>query len=464
MIHLPSPASLASSLILGTIIISLLASSPCSGQPGSPVALGHQQDGKGVLTLQEGLALVTERNRLIQIASWGKEISSDDVLLARSRYYPIVSASASETIQAYQPGIILSPSAQVRTQDKNYFAYGLSVYQTLYDFGARSSLYEASRASYEATAFDVERIRNLVALDFVTAYFDLLETERLITVIVNEIEGLRSHRDVAQALYEEGVITRNDLLQADVRLSDAQQRLLSARNTRAVNASRINTLLTRPLREEVRAADVPGLLPTVPDLVQAWQNAERQRPELKILDSEMKARGLEETARKSDYYPNLFAQGSYAYVENPFQIHKDNWALVAGLNITLSSGGSTNAEVSRLRHRQSQLAEQKRKTLDDVRFEVERSHLTMDSARERVRVTADAIGQARENLRITKTRYEEGVGTATDVLDAITLLTTAETNFYRAVYEVWRAHAALNYATGADLVNIYALHQDSRDE
>jgi len=88
----------------------------------------------------------------------------------------------------------------------------------------------------------------------------------------------------------------------------------------------------------------------------------------------------------------------------------------------------------------------------------------MDSARERVRVTADAIGQARENLRITKTRYEEGVGTATDVLDAITLLTTAETNFYRAVYEVWRAHATLNYATGVDLVNIYALHQDSRDE
>lgn len=451
-------------LVITAIAVFLIASSPCSGQPASPAPLTLQQHGRDLLSLREGLALVTERNRLVQIASWGKEIASDDVALARSRYYPVVSASASETIQAYQPGIILSPSAQVRTQDKNYFSYGVSVYQTLYDFGARSSLYDASRAAYEATALDVERIRNAVALDFVTAYFDLLETERLIAVVVNEIESLRSHRDVAQALYEEGVITRNDLLQADVRLSDAQQRLLSARNIRAVNASRINTLLTRPLKQDIRAAGVPDFLPAVPDLMQAWQEAERQRPELKIIDSEMKARGLEETARKSDYYPNLFAQGSYAYVENPFQIHKDNWMLVAGMNITLSSGGSTNAEISRLRHRQSQLAEQKRKIVDDVRFEVERSHLTMESARERVRVTADAIGQARENLRITKSRYEEGIGTATDVLDAITLLTTAETNYYRAVYEVWRSHAALNYATGADLVNLYTFRGDARNE
>jgi outer membrane protein TolC len=344
------------SLVFAMIIASLLSESPCSGQPAPPLAAVHQAEEKDSLSLREGLALVTERNRLIQIASWGKQIASDDVLLAKSRYYPVVSASASETIQAYQPGIILSPTAQVRTQDKNYFAYGVSVYQTLYDFGARSSLYEASRASYEVTAFDVERIRNLVALDFVTAYFDLLETERMIKVIADEIESLGSHRDVAQALYDEGVITRNDLLQADVRLSDAQQRLLSARNTRAVNASRINTLLTRPLREEVRATDMAGILPAVPDLAQAWQEAERLRPELKIIDSEMKVRGLEETARKSDYYPNLFAQGSYAYVENPFQIHKDNWTLVAGMNITFSSGGSTDAEISRLRHRQSQLA------------------------------------------------------------------------------------------------------------
>ncbi len=52
------------------------------------------------------------------------------------------------------------------------------------------------------------------------------------------------------------------------------------------------------------------------------------------------------------------------------------------------------------------------------------------NARERIAATKDAIAQAEENLRITRVRYQEGVGTATDVLDAITLRTLSETNYY----------------------------------
>jgi outer membrane protein TolC len=70
-------------------------------------------------------------------------------------------------------------------------------------------------------------------------------------------------------------------------------------------------------------------------------------------------------------------------------------------------------------------------------------------------VTRDAVGQAEESLRINKVRYEEGIGTATDVLDAITLLTTSETNYYRAVYELKRAEAGFMYAVGRDLASAY---------
>jgi len=79
----------------------------------------------------------------------------------------------------------------------------------------------------------------------------------------------------------------------------------------------------------------------------------------------------------------------------------------------------------------------------------------MKNANEKIKVTKDAISQAQENLRINKIRYEEGVGTATDVIDAITLLTKAETNFYTALYEFNRAQANLIYSIGIDLVSAY---------
>ena len=79
----------------------------------------------------------------------------------------------------------------------------------------------------------------------------------------------------------------------------------------------------------------------------------------------------------------------------------------------------------------------------------------MRTADKKLLVTKDAIGQAEENLRINTIRYSEGVGTATEVLDAVTLLTVAETNFYKALYDYKRAEAGLIYSVGWDLSEVY---------
>ena len=46
------------------------------------------------------------------------------------------------------------------------------------------------------------------------------------------------------------------------------------------------------------------------------------------------------------------------------------------------------------------------------------------------------MAQAEENLRLQRLRYQEGVGTATEVLDAVTLLTTAEIEFVEGALRV----------------------------
>ncbi|HTZ18871.1 MAG TPA: TolC family protein, partial [Dissulfurispiraceae bacterium] len=268
-------------------------------------------------------------------------------------------------------------------------------------------------------------------------------------------EALRSHRQVAQNLFDAGTITKNDLLQAEVRLSDANQRLLTLQNQRSYNASRINNIISRPLDREVVPAEVPEEVLPLPLLDKSWETAVTQRPEIKIVDQELKINELQESAKRTEYLPTIFAEGAYNYSKNQFMIHEDNWSVVFGLNINLFSGGATKAEVSKLRVRTEQLREEKNKLLEDIRLEVQRYYLDESSARDNVTSTKDAIRQAEENLRINNVRYEEGVGTATDVLDAISLLTVAEKNYYRALYDMRRAHAGLLYATGEDLTQKY---------
>ena len=90
--------------------------------------------------------------------------------------------------------------------------------------------------------------------------------------------------------------------------------------------------------------------------------------------------------------------------------------------------------------------------LDAVRFEVQEGYLALQTARSRVGATERAVEQAKENLRLQQLRYAEGVGTATEVLDAVSLATTAEQNFNDARHDVTESRARLGFAVGCDLV------------
>jgi outer membrane protein len=409
-----------------------------------------------VLTLSQGLRLAGENNRLIKITRQQENISEADSAVAMSSLLPNINAAANQTFLAYQPKVLFGPQV-VPTSEKSFVSYSLSVQQLLYDFKGSVSRYKASRVVLDTRRLDTVRARNLVSLDFAVAYFDLLEAEKLVGVAEREVESVGAHLRDAANLYDNGVITKNDLLQAEVRLSDARQKLLNAKNLRAINASRVNTAMARPLGTEVElldTAEAPAPY-VIPELEKAWETALDQRPELRIVDYTLKSLGFEELARKSEYYPRFFAGASYDYTENRFQVHQGNVSLLLGMTVNLFSGGSTKAEVLKIEYQKTQLLEQRARLEDEIRLEVERNILGLRNALERVSVTKDAAGQAEENLRINRVRYEEGVGTATEVLDAVTLLTVAETNYYRSLYDFRRAEAAALYSMGKDLSEVY---------
>ncbi len=411
-----------------------------------------------VLTLPEGLRLVTQNSRLIRISLGDEKISEADSWVEQSKLFPTIDAAASGTMLAHQPGAIFN-DISVPMSQKDFYAYSFNIRQTLYDFRENASRYESAVMKFEAKKLDTRRIRNLAAIEFAVIYFDILESEKMVDVAEKEVGRLESHLRDANSLYEEGVITRNDLLQAEVRLSDARQRLLSAKTGREMNASRLNNTLARPLKTGVEVVDVKEipreLLDINMDMEKAWETAEKERPEIQTADATLKSLDLDEEAKRAEFYPKFFVDGSYDYIKNRFQTPQGNWGATLGMSINLFSGGKTKAEVAKIRFQKEKLIEQRNRLVDDVRLEVEKYILDSKTARDRVQVTKDAVLQAEENLRINRVRYTEGIGTATEVLDAVTLLSVAETNYYRSVYDLGKSEISVLYAIGKDLTEVY---------
>lgn len=409
-----------------------------------------------VMTVAEGLRIAQQNNRQIKIAEHEERISRTDALITRSAMLPSVNASLNQTYLSDRPGALFGTQS-VPTGEKDFYSYSLNVQQTLYDFRRNASKYEASAVIADTKRFDAVRVRNMIALDFVTAYFDLLDAEKMLRVAEKEVERLESHDKVARALFEEGSITKNDQLQAEVRISDARQKMLTAQNLKSIMVSRLNNILVRPLNANIEAVDMDG--PSYDsahmDIEKAWETAEKQRVEIEIVNETLKSLDLEEQSVRAEYYPSFFAKGGYDYTENRYQLHEGNWSIILGMDLNLYSGDRTRASILKIAQQKDRLLEQKNKLIDDIKLEVEKYVLDFMTAREKTAVTRDAVRQAEENLRINRVKYEEGVGTATDVLDAVTLLTTAETNYYRALYDLRKAEAGVLYATGQDLSEVY---------
>ena len=92
----------------------------------------------------------------------------------------------------------------------------------------------------------------------------------MITVAEKEVDSLTAYLKDMNYLYEQGVIVKNDLLPARVKLADAKQKLIAAGNRREVAAAGLGTILTLPLTENIIVQDIESETPQLPGLTDAW--------------------------------------------------------------------------------------------------------------------------------------------------------------------------------------------------
>jgi len=406
------------------------------------------------LTLEEGLRIVADSGRDVKIARMQEDAARAGVSLARSPWLPQVSVYGNETRLRYQPTARFG-SVVVPTSQDQFLTYGVTANQLLYDFGKTSSSIDAAGYNLKASEIETRRARNRSALDFILVYYDLLESDKLLQVSAEEVKQYEAHKHDADVRYAGGVVTRNEVLQAEVALADSRQRYLVAENSRSLLASRVNSLLLRHLDEPVQPEEVRQSPSAGVTLDAAWAVAEAESPELQALDADIRSKEESIKSTRAEYLPTLYLSGGYQYQENEFMVYPRNWSLIAGASFNLFSGGATSARVHIGTSELASLRATRDKILDAVRLDVKGAYLNLQSSTQQIEVTKTAVAQAEENLRLQRLRYQEGVGTATEVLDAVTLLTATGTGTWKARYGFARAEAGLLYAMGRDLTGMY---------
>lgn len=395
------------------------------------------------LSLETCLQLAKQQNLALQAARKTPQMATEQVHETKSVYLPQVGLDAGYTIRD-NPRKVKTGDSWVATENRNYAHMNLAAEQLLYDFGRSAARVDKAQAQSEVAGSELVSREQDLFLSTTQTYFQVLAAQQLLQSARDEVEQVSEHRRVAAALYKQGVVTRNDLLQAEVRLASSNQQQLVRQGELDNSWFALNYLTGRPpsARAELSEPAIPEQSVTV-DAAQL-----DERPELIAQQHRVAAANAAVEENRSAYLPELYARISADYVENSHVKDQVIYGATLGLRVNLFDG---QAKTARLR--QSLLAlEQEKLRLDDVRAQTELEYQQAGNdasvARNRIAVAEAAIHQAEENLRINRERYLNQVGTATEVLDAQTLLTQTRTDLALAQFDYHVAVARVRRIVG----------------
>jgi outer membrane protein TolC len=251
-----------------------------------------------------------------------------------------------------------------------------------------------------------------------------------------------------------GIIPKNGLLQTQVELAQARQDLTSAEVELSVAKASFNTLLRRDVRMEVEVEDILEYQPMEIPFEECLAMARKNRPELQEAELNVKRVGKEVQLARSEYFPNLGMSFNYERVGDDPGVSgsdfedKDNWNVSAYARWTFWQWGKKRQLVQEKRTKLVQAEDAMVEVEDGISLEVKDAYLRLREARDKIGVAEVAVEQAEENFRINAERFKEQVATTTEVLDAQTLLTQAQSNYFNALSDYNIAWARLDRAMG----------------
>ena len=310
----------------------------------------------------------------------------------------------------------------------------------LYAGGKNTATRKAASANTEAAKQDNAAVQNALGYEVARAFYTVLKSRQFIRAAEAGVNSFEANLAVAKKRLDGGTLLKSGVLDIEVRLAQAREDLIRARNS--------NALATRALRNllgiETGEFEVADTAPTTraPD-----SGDFSGRPELTAASHRERAAQEQVTAAKGSYLPRVSAFGSLDY-DYGWKYENGGGSYTAGalMQWDVWDGKLTRAKVREANANLESSREERRKLRLALDLEVEQARLELKAANERLSVTDQAVAQATESASLTRARFEQEMALPKDTIDAETALVAARVRRAEAEADRQIATAAVRKA------------------
>lgn len=403
-------------------------------------------------SLDELYGMALSKAERIRISEGDISIAERGVDKANAVIYPRVTASGGYV--RYSGDRLSSTGAVI--QPESSMNWSLKAEQSFSTSGREFIAMEIAKSLVDKSGRDLEAVKNNYLLNISGAYFDVLKARKNVENARSNLERLKKHRDAAVARLKAGEATKTDLLRAEAELSGAEADMLRAdngvRSGKAVLARLAGIDGEFGLREPDggNSPDVSGGLDALRARAIAGR-AEVRAAEIQKLATERQIEYV-----KGAYKPTVSLEAAYTGADqSPASSMLNRSSVYAGIRASwlIYDGGIRNADVAEITTKSRQIELVYDDLLKNIGIEVENAWLDLETNRGVLKSSGDRAAFARDNFAATTRKYELGLASSLDVIDANNLLSSAEKQEADAAYGVKLAEIRLKRATGSLLEN-----------
>ena len=423
--------------------------------PASPPAPAPATTGRTgpVLTLDQAIQQAVLQNPQVAAAQQSVAAAQEAITIAHTGLEPSLTLSGSGGYGNSSVNVVNSSGFTVPlTTVTPTGAITIVADYPLYNSGLTQAEVASAEAALVNAQATLRQTEQDLSLQVATAFFNVLQAERLTTVRQAQLAQAQQALAQAEAQFRAGTAARSDVIQAQATLAQAQVNLLVAQSQIDTSKAGFKGVLAIDMLTpiEVREPEAPSMTVAIrPDA--AVQAAVANRPEVAeaaaIVQTDQAA--LDTAIITAGLQLTLGVGASYTpYSSGAFSTNTSTYGLTGTLSLPLYDSGKGKASINQAKANLSNARDKLAQEQLVVRQDAYQAYLAAVQGAANITATQAAQTAAEEALRVAEGQYRAGVGTILAVTTAQANAAQAEVNAVTAVYTYETALATLQHATG----------------
>ncbi|WP_417236928.1 TolC family protein [Bizionia paragorgiae] len=398
-------------------------------------------------TLQESVNHALENNISVKQASNTLLTNEQDIIAAKGRFLPTVSANASHSLST---GNIELFQGQFANRTSNSTSLGVNVNETVFNGFRNTNLYKQSQLSLEANQLELDRIKDDISLNVVNAYLNILFNVENLETAKAQYEFSKKQLQRVNELVDAGAQPRADVYDAQATLSRDLQSVTVAENNYELSLLTLSQLLQVPFNgfavEEIDLDD-PSAELMYNDVTPVLNYALANRSEIKVAEKNIEISELGTEISKAGFYPSVslgYGFGSNVFYSN---LDQNEDPFFQQLNDQKSHRFSLNVNIPIFSQFQNKTAVAKSRIQEEnAKLGLEQTKLNLESNIQRAFTDARSALRAYEAAKVSlesqelafnnaQERYNIGAMNGFDLEQSRLRLVNAESSLINAKYD-----------------------------